>query len=378
LRKTALSGGFFGVLQVLMGIVPASLLPELEDVVQHGSAEKRAETLRRITTLFLDGAPSFNAEHVALFDDVIGCLIEEIEAKALAELARRIAPVPNAPAGVVSALAKNDDIAVAGPVLKQARLADPDLMYIAENKSQAHLLVMSSRLGISEALSDILVERGDRDVARSIANNQHAELSVNAFATLVERAEQDGVLAEKVGMRTDIPPRLFRQLLIQASEVVQRRLLAKAKPETQSEIRRILAQVTDEVAAKAAPRNYTAALAAVRGLHKERKLGEADVAEFAKTGKYEETIAALATLCAVPVEVVDRLMNGERADPVLILARAVGLGWPTVKAILNARPGGKPSPQTLDAARENFERLTATTAQRVVRFWQVRQGTGDH
>ena len=361
-----------------MGVVPASLLPELEDVVQHGSAEKRAETLRRVTTLFLDGAPSFNAEHVALFDDVIGCLIEEIEAKALAELARRIAPVPNAPAGVVSALAKNDDIAVAGPVLKQARLADPDLMYIAENKSQAHLLVMSSRLGISEALSDILVERGDRDVARSIANNQHAELSVNAFTALVKRAEEDGVLAEKVGMRTDIPPRLFRQLLIQASEVVQRRLLAKAKPETQSEIRRILAQVTDEVAAKAAPRNYTAAFAAVRGLHKERKLGEADVAEFAKTGKYEETIAALATLCAVPVEVVDRLMNGERADPVLILARAVGFGWPTVKAILNARPGGKPSPQTFDAARENFERLTATTAQRVVRFWQVRQRTGDH
>ncbi len=357
--------------------VPVSLLPELEDVVQHGSADKRAETLRRITTLFLDGAPGFNAEHVALFDDVIGCLVVEIEAKALAELARRIAPIPNAPAGVISVLAKNDDIAVAGPVLKQAILSDPDLLRIAETKGQAHLLAMSTRLRISEALSDILVERGDRDVARSIANNQHAQLSVNAFTKLVERAEEDGVLAEKVGMRTDIPPRLFRQLLMQASEMVQRRLLAKAKPETQSEIRRILAQVTDEVAAKAAPRNYTAAIAAVRALHKERKLGEADIAEFAKAGKYEETIAALSTLCAVPVEVVDRLMNGERADPVLILARAVGFSWPTVKAVLNARPGAKPSPQTLDVARENFERLTATTAQRVVRFWQVRQGTGD-
>jgi uncharacterized protein (DUF2336 family) len=358
--------------------VPASLLPELEDVVQHGSAEKRAETLRRITTLFLDGAPGFNAEHIALFDDVIGCLIEEIEAKALAELARRIAPIVNAPQGVVSALAKNDDIAVAGPVLKQARLADPDLMYIAENKSQAHLLAMSTRLGISKALSDILVERGDREVAYSIANNQPAQLSDNAFTTLVKRAEQDGALAEKVGMRTDIPPRLFRQLLIQASEVVQKRLLAKAKPETQSEIRRVLAKVTDEVAAKAAPRNYAIALAAVRALHKERKLAEGDVAEFAKARKYEETIAALSTMCAVPAEVVDRLMSGERADPVLILARAVGFGWPTVKAIINARPGGKPSPQTLDAALENFERLTATTAQRVVRFWQVRQGTGDY
>jgi|SRR5689334_13943053 uncharacterized protein (DUF2336 family) len=357
--------------------VPASLLPELEDVVQHGSAEKRAETLRRITTLFLDGAPGFNAEHIALFDDVIGCLIEEIEAKALAELARRIAPVANAPAGVVTTLANNDDIAVAGPVLSQARIADRDLMSIAENKSQAHLLAMSLRLGISQALADILVERGDREVSRSIANNQRAQFSDNAFTTLVRRAEQDGVLAEKVGMRTDIPPRLFRQLLITASEVVQRRLLAKAKPETQSEIRRILARVTDEVAAKAAPRNYTTALAAVQALHAGRKLTEADIVEFATSGKYEETIAGLATLCAVPVEVVDRLMNGDRADPVLILARAAGFGWPTVKIILNARPGGKPAPQTLDVARENFERLTITTAQRVVRFWQVRQGSGE-
>ncbi|MCK9914134.1 DUF2336 domain-containing protein [Microbacteriaceae bacterium K1510] len=356
---------------------PASLLPELEDVVQHGTAEKRAETLRRITSLFLDGATSFRDHHVALFDDVIGYLIEEIEAKALAELARRIAPVANAPAGVVSRLANSDDIDVAGPVLKQARLEEPELMRIAETKSQAHLLAVSMRLGISESLSDILVARGDREVARSIATNHNARLSEQAFTTLVQRAEQDGVLAEKVGQRTDIPPRLFRQLLMRASDVVQKRLLAQAKPETQLEIRKILAKVTDEVGAKAAPRNYTAALAKTRALHKERKLTEADIAEFANSGQYEETIAALATVCAVPVEVVDRLMNGERADPVLILARAVGFGWPTVKAVMSARPGIKVNAQILDAAFENFERLTAATAQRVVRFWQVRQGTGE-
>ena len=357
--------------------VPASLLPELDEVVQHGSAEKRAETLRRITAMFLDGAPMFSDDHVALIDDVIGCLIEEIEAKALAELARRIAPVPNAPAGVVKTLAENDDIAVAGPVLKQARLDEPDLMEIAENKSQAHLLALSARAHLSEALSDIIVTRGDREVSRAIATNKQAKLSENAFTTLVKRAEEDNVLAEKVGLRTDIPPRLFRQLLMQASEVVQKRLLAQAKPETRAEIRRILAKVTNEVGARAAPRNYTAALAAVRALHKERKLAEADIAEFARSGKYEETIAALATVCEVPVEVVDRLMNGDRADPVLILARAAGFGWNTVREVMNARPGLKPSNQVLDSARENFERLTSSTAQRVVRFWQVRQGTGE-
>ena len=357
--------------------VAASLLPELEEVVQHGSAAKRAETLRRITSLFLDGAGSFHDEHVALFDDVIGRLIEEIEIKALAELARRIAPVPNAPHRVVTTLAKDDNIAVAGPVLKQARIDEPDLQYIAETKSQAHLLALSARAGISETIADVLVRRGDGTVVRSVATNNKARLSDNAYTALVKRAERDGVLAEKVGLRTDIPPRLFRQLLMQASEVVQQRLLAQAKPETRAEIHRVLAKVTSEVAAKAAPRNYAAALAAVQALDGERKLTEADVADFAKRGKYEETVAALATISDVPVEVVDRLLNGERADPVLILARAAGFAWRTVREVMNARPGSKPAKDTIDAARENFERLTAVTAQRVVRFWQVRQGSDE-
>lgn len=357
--------------------VPASLLPELEEVVQHGTAEKRAETLRRITTLFLDGAANFKADHVALFDDVIGCLIDEIEAKALAELSHRMAPVPNAPVGVMRKLAGNDDINVAGPVLRHGNLDDPDLVRIAETKSQAHLLALSERKSIGESLSEVLVARGNRDVARSIATNSQAHLSDDAFTSLVKRAEDDSVLAEKVGLRNDIPPRLFRQLLMKATDVVQKRLLAQAKPETRAEIRRVLAKVADEVAAKAQPRSYAAALAAVRALHKERKLTEADIADYAKSGRYEETIAALATLCAVPVDVVDRLMSGERADPVLILARAAGFSWPTVRDVINARPGPKASNQVLDAAFENFERLTAATAQRVVRFWQVRQGTGE-
>ena len=95
---------------------------------------------------------------------------------------------------------------------------------------------------------------------------------------------------------------------------------------------------------------------------------------FAEAGKYEETIAALATICGVPVEVVDRLMGGDRYDPVLILARSAGFSWNTTRAIITTVPGAKgTSTQAIDAARENYERLTTTTAQRVVRFWQVRQ-----
>jgi uncharacterized protein (DUF2336 family) len=91
-------------------------------------------------------------------------------------------------------------------------------------------------------------------------------------------------------------------------------------------------------------------------------------------GKFEETVVALATLAKVPLNVVDRLMGGDRPDPALILCKAVGLSWATVTAIITLHSEGKTaSSQGLESAFANYERLSNSTARRVVRFWQVRQ-----
>ena len=192
-------------------------------------------------------APSnYNDEHVDLFDDVFGLLIEEIETKARAELSNRLAPVDNAPIKVLRTLANDDDIAVAGPVLKLApRLAEADLVDLAKTKSQAHLQAISARQVLGEAVTDVLVRRGDREVARSVAENRGARISESGFFRLVKRAENDGVLAEKVGLRPDIPPQLFRELLTRATAIVHKRLLAAATPELQAEIRRVLEKVSE-------------------------------------------------------------------------------------------------------------------------------------
>lgn len=351
-----------------------SIIPELEDVIQNGSPERRILTLQRITALFLNGASRFNEDHVQVFDDVFGRLIEEIETKARSELSSRLAPVGNAPAQVVRRLAKDDDISVAGPMLQQSpRLGDADLVDIANTKSQAHLLAISNRIAIAEPVTEVLVKRGDRNVVRSVAQNNEARLSDGSFSKLVDQAGDDGVLAEKVGLRPDIPPNLFRDLLLRATEVVQQRLLASAGPETRAEIQSVLARVSGEVATKSGPRDYTAARRVVEELHQQGKLNESQLVDFAKAGQYEEMVATLSRLCAVPIEVVDRLMSGERPDPVLILCKSAGWGWSTVKTVISARPGSKaPSNHGLDSAYSNFERLSAATAQRVMRFWQAR------
>jgi uncharacterized protein (DUF2336 family) len=300
-------------------------------------------------------------------------LIEQIENKALAELSRRLAPVPNAPINVLRALAHDDDIAIAGPVLKLAsRMLEADLVDLARTKSQAHLHAISSRRVLGEAVTDVLVRRGDRQVARRVADNSGARISASGFSRLVKRAAEDGILAEKIGSRPDIPPPLFRELLTRASAVVHERLLASVVPEVKAQLRDVLAKVTKEVGAHAGPRDYAAAQRLVLSLNRAGQMNEAALAAFCGDGKYEEAVAALALIAKVPINVTDRLIGGERPDPVLILCKAAGIGWTTVRAILLLRPDGKgTSSHALDEAFGNYNRLSPSTAQRVVRLWQM-------
>lgn len=358
----------------------ASLIPELEEVIQHGTHDKRAVTVKRIATLFVSGAPSFNEDHIGLFDDVLCRLVVEIETKARAEMAQTLAGVANAPTELIRKLANDDDIAVAGPVItKSARLQEDELIELARTKGQAHLAALAGRKDIGEAVTDVLVRRGDSEVMRSVAENQSAKLSEGGFSALVKRAEDDSDLAEKVGHRADIPPHLFRDLLVRATAVVQQRMLQAAKPETRAEIQRVLDKVSKEFETSAPARDYAAALRSVTAMHQAGGLSEAALAEFARDKKFEETVAALSVLCGVPIDTADRLMAGDRPDPILILCKAGGYGWDTARVIILARPSAKgTSSQSLEQAFGNFEKLSPSTAQRVVRFWQVKQPEGEH
>jgi uncharacterized protein (DUF2336 family) len=350
-----------------------SLIPELEEVIQRGSRQKRVQALQRITTLFLAGIDRYNKAHIDLFDDVFARLVEEIETKARAELSCRLAPIDNSPVRLVRMLAGDDDISVAGPVLKLApRLTEADLVGLASCKSQAHLQAIATRQTLGEAVTDVLVRRGDDDVVRSVAENRGARISETGFFRLVKRAESDGILAEKVGLRPDIPPQLFRQLLTKATTVVRERLLASASPQQQAAIHSVLEKVSGEVSARVGPRDFDAAQRLVLGMHRAGRMNEAALAAFSADRKYEETVVALATLAKVPVKITDRLMASERPDPVLILCKAAGFGWPTAKSVIAVRPAGRVSGREgIDSAFVNYSQLSASTARRVVRFWQV-------
>src|SRR6195256_2331755 len=212
------------------------LLDELQTTLAHGTVARRVETLRRVTDLFLNGAVDYSDEQIALFDDVFQCLMQHIENSAKALLANRLAQIDSAPPLTIRALAFDDLIEVAAPVLSRSeRLDDDTLIETARNKSQAHLMAISTRRVLSGAVTDVLVLRGDDEVIHSTVNNPGAEFSERGFTRLINRAEGDDNLATCIGLRPTIPRHLYLKLIAKASVTVRARLEA-AHPQHAGEV----------------------------------------------------------------------------------------------------------------------------------------------
>ena len=354
-----------------------SIIAEIEGTFASGSADKQAEILRRVTDLFLAGADNYSDEHVDLFDGVISRIAEKIETKARAELAQRLAPAPNAPPKTVRKLAHDESMDVAGPILRLSnKLSDEDLLAIAGGNSQDRLLAISKRSTLSERVSDVLVTHGNRDVVLSISQNDGARFSDAGYTKLVDRSINDEVLAICVSMRRDIPQEHFNALIAKASEVVFEKLTA-SNPNAVYEVHRVLSDITGQDAAgqPRANRDYQQAAAQFDIVRRSGAPVDPVVREYAANGKFEETVAALSALCRTPLKLVERVMNDARPenDFALILAKAAGLSWPTTKQIcILRRKVFRFSPQSIETAHQNFDRLQTATAQRLVRFYNER------
>jgi uncharacterized protein (DUF2336 family) len=359
-----------GILQKL----DHSIIAELEDAVKSGSSQKRVDTLRQVTDLFLHDGERLSEDQVKVFDDVLCLLIARVESRARAELGARLAPIDYAPFEVIQHLARDQEIAVAGNVLsKSSRLRTSDLVEIASTRSQDHLLAISGRANLPEVVTDVIVDRGERKVIRTLANNASARFSDAGYSGMVAHADADGELAEILGMRVDLPLTYLRDLLRRATDAVRTRLMAIAPPELQEEIKRVLSTIAGAAGADSGSgRDFSRAEALVNLLKEHDELDEAAIIKFAGARKIDEVAASLAALNNATTEMMARLLEGPRSDLILIPCKSAGLSWPVVETILSKRPLQQPiSEQTLKLALRDYGRLSAETAQRTLRFWQV-------
>jgi len=356
--------------------VATSLIPGLDEIIRNGDPKRLAEAARRIAELFLQGAANLKSDHVDLFDGILIDLVPHTESAARVALAERLSLLGNAPRALVGQLAREDEISIAGPLLRRSPVIDESaLIEIARIKGQGHLLAMSERPTLSPDLTDVIVRRGDREVVRRAAGNAGAAFSPTGYSVLIRRAGQDAVLTLAVGQRDDLSGAQLKELLEGSVDIVRRRLFDVVKPGRQAAISRAMSEISGVLEVVESRRDFAPAQLAILALHRAGELNEAALLGFAKSFKYEESIAALSAMSGVKIATLDRLITGERHDPILIVGKTIGLEWVTVRALILLRlgPNRVPAPADIEGARVNYARLMPSTAERVVNFWQTKQ-----
>lgn len=352
-----------------------SLVQDVEKSIASGEEGRRIETLRRLTSLFIEQSPHLGEDHVGVFDEVISRLAGEIEFRARVELAERLADIANAPRKTVRDLAFDENLAIARPVLERSpRLEEKDLVEIASERGQDHMLAMSSRPDLTPAVTDVLVTRGDEKVVRKVARNDAAKFSDRGYGTMVQRASEDQELQAILTARVDIPQKHVNTLIEAAKEVARREMLADmdGSEDLLGQALDVGARTVMDEGGSVAAIDFTGCSARVDEIEAAGELNEDRIQKLLKQDRLADAIVGIARIAQLSSEVVANAYSAASYDPLLFIVRGSRFNWTTFKLLLTAKSGKEPPQALLKSAFASFEGLSIPTAQRVMRFVSAR------
>ncbi|MFT4913453.1 MAG: hypothetical protein ACI9YM_002051 [Brevundimonas sp.] len=354
---------------------PASRLPDLIAMATDGSSENRRKLLRELTESFF-GAPTRSAAEDSLYDSVLVTLAADMGTAVRAELAARFATAPDAPASLIRRLA-NDEAAVASAVLRASPvLTDDDLLSVVRSQGQEHLRAVSIRPTVSEAVSDVIVERGDDVTLGTLLRNDGAQLSRSASETAVERAKANPALHEATVARNALPPDLLNDMYFVVEARLRQQILEQNARMDPVLLETALAAGRARVATNdgALPADYSECLAYVDELRAAGQLTPQMLARFLRSGGRTSFLIALSQLADIDFHTASQIVERRDLDALAVVCRSAELDRALflTYAVVLLNDDGDAMGKAHAYARMYAE-LAPEAAQRTLRFWRMRR-----
>ncbi|WP_353182344.1 DUF2336 domain-containing protein [Bosea sp. (in: a-proteobacteria)] len=321
------------------------------------SSDSRRQLLNAVTDLFLlDQDPSDTSKDH--YGEIAVTSLTHLGDEDRKDYADRVAAAPTLPRNVAVTLGGDGNAEVARLVLTLSPvLTDGDLAAIAVSQSQQHLAAIAERARLSESVTDILVERGDRAVLTTVSANEGAAFSDRGFDRLLERGRGDAAIAGNLARRSDLAPQRAERVL------------------------RIVGQLAQDAAGADTPQSLARQ---ARQQRLEVKLLLADLA--AKVREVDDVLTMLADedrayhLAQVLAQVADigpdqalRVLMQRDASGIAVTCRTLGVGMTAFRAILQLRARRLYfSSRDIDDDVDAYAKLDLATAERTLRFLKLR------
>ena len=340
------------------------------------SDESRAELFAVMGDLFHDRSDVLSAQERALMLDILEKLMRDVARDVRRKLALRLADAPGLPRELAVMLA-NDEIDVATPVLlRSAVLQDVDLVEVIRHRSRQHILTIAMRRDVSSTVTDALVETGDRDVIRTLLENQDAQISRATLAYLVEQSKSVDEFQEPLVRRRDLPIELARRMVLWVAAALRQALLERFDIDPNMLDDRLEPLVKEEVAEAAAEAaTDTAADVLSRALGDARQLTPRLLLQTLRKGEVQLFEAMFAEMSGLRLKLVNRLAYEPGGQGLAVAARGMGLNreeFATIFLLTRRARAGQAgfAPADLGRALEFFDRLSHAAAETVLTRWR--------
>ncbi|HCX69299.1 MAG TPA: hypothetical protein DHK64_17710, partial [Rhodobiaceae bacterium] len=165
--------------------------------------------LRRLADLALLPASLISPQERSILDSMLATLAARLDPQMRVRLAERLSQHVDAPRELALALALDNDIEIARPLLSEGQtLKSGDLIHIAREGSATHREMLAARKDLPSAVADVLIETGDTALASRLLKNGTARLSYRAIEILARRSAAEPELQTPVLARPELTVRL--------------------------------------------------------------------------------------------------------------------------------------------------------------------------
>lgn len=183
-----------------------ALIPTSDEPRTEASAPRaRATLLKRLADVVCLPASRINAFERAMTSDLLVELLRDASLVERERISRRLAQMGDLP-GPLARVLLRDALSVARPLLQEATLGDADLIACLYQAGAEHRRLIAQRRGVSEIVTDALIDMGEEVVAEALLRNDQARLSHHGVEHLVASSRDAPHLAPLLLRRAELRP----------------------------------------------------------------------------------------------------------------------------------------------------------------------------
>ncbi|MEI8145532.1 MAG: DUF2336 domain-containing protein [Alphaproteobacteria bacterium] len=341
------------------------LLLDADKIVASEDARAAGRVLEAVVHLARHNGALSGESGIAEYEDALFRLTLQADERARQAMSLLLTDLSLFPIRLTTLLAADDAVTVASPILTAALcLEDRVLIDCSTYQSLDHRVAIAKRSVLSEPVTEVLVDRSEHLVLRTVVNNLGARFSQKGFSRIIDNAAADESLALAVAARSDLPRHHFVRLVAVVPVGLKQILGSRFLGENVSATSAISVPVTPECLT---PSDQQAAFAAFDRDYGEMVIDEHAVECAARQHHVDAVAVMLSRLGQTDFHRAREIIADSKLEPLLILARAAGLSWATTRLILSLRNGGLGSSMSdIDHAIVSFERIKPTIAKQVL------------